>query len=193
MKGTSLHKLEGLTDLQIVEIFRKTARILQQFHDAGIVHCDVKPEHILVWEEDVFLVDFGACHIDGRCSDNHTIGTLHYAAPEQFRSPMNENSPCTIDARCDIFALGKSLLFMLAANHGILEIKDMSKTTMLSPDTTFYAKKNTYEVDAVRYRDEIHPLLQAVIDKMTAQCPDKRFRSMAEVDRSLEAFSKCLQ
>ena len=192
VKGTSLHKLKDLTDLQIVDIFRKTARVLQQFHDAGIVHCDVKPEHILVHGDEVFLVDFGACHIDGRCNDNHTIGTLHYAAPEQFGSPMNDASPCTVDARSDIFALGKSLLFVLAANHGILDIKDMSKTTVLNPDVTFYAKKNTYEVDADRYREEIHPLLQAVIDKMTAQRPDKRFSSMAEVDQCLAVFEGIL-
>ena len=190
--GIGLHKMENLTELKIVEIFRKTARILQQFHEAGIVHCDVKPEHILVHKDEVFLVDFGACHIDGRCNDNHAIGTLHYAAPEQFRAPMNDAAQCTVDARCDIYSLGKSLLFLIADSHGILDIKDMGKTTMLDPNTTFYSEKTTYEVDAERYRQEVHPLLQAVIDKMTAQCPDKRFRSMEEVDRCLAALAKLL-
>lgn len=188
--GTQLNKLEGLSDEQIVDIFCKTARVLQAFHDAGIVHCDIKPEHIFVHEDQVFLVDFGGCHIAGQCSDNHTIGTIHYAAPEQFDFSLDGREPCNIDGRTDIFALGKSLLFTLAANHGILEDRDVDRdvTVLLDRDNTFYAKDQVYTLDQDRYCDEIHPLLRAVVDKMTDKEQANRFRSMTEVERCLSAY-----
>lgn len=188
MQGTPLNKLQGLTDAQIVDIFIKTAKVLQTFHNAGIVHCDMKPDHIFVHEDQVYLVDFGASHIAGQCNDNHTIGTLHYAAPEQFRSPLDCSSPCTIDGRTDIFALGKSLLFTLAANHGLMEIMDTNVTGILDTVDTFYTREKVYTLDQERYCDEVHPLLRAVVEKMTAEEKTKRFRSMDEVARCLAAF-----
>ena len=193
VQGTSLQQMKGLTDAEVVEIFCKTARVLQEFHNAGIVHCDIKPEHILIRGEEVFLLDFGACHIAGQCNDNHTIGTLHYAAPEQFRSPMNDCEACTVDARADVFALGKSLLFVLAANHGILEIKDLSKTTILQEEVAITGKDKSYVLDGDRYNREIHPVLRAIIDKMTAHTLSRRFRSMEEVDQCLAFFQAGLR
>lgn len=192
VQGTPLDKLTGLTDMEILGIFRKTARLLQRFHDAGLVHCDMKPEHIFIDGDEVSLVDFGACHRIGQCCDNYTIGTLHYAAPEQFRASAGGECACEIDGRTDIFALGRCLLFVLAANHGLLEIKDFSKTALLDRETTFYEKDNSYVVDRDGYCDAIHPLLRAVVDKMTARDMEKRFRSMEEVNRCLAAFCESI-
>ena len=65
------------------------ASALKHAHDAGVVHCDVKPENILVRQKDgvvsgVKLADFGLArsHADGNADLALSQATLAYLAPE---------------------------------------------------------------------------------------------------------------
>lgn len=70
----------------------RTLRLLEQVgeavdfaHEAGLVHRDVKPQNILVGENDVaFLADFGLSRIgtDPASRSRPTVGTVAYVAPE---------------------------------------------------------------------------------------------------------------
>ncbi len=76
---------------------------LDYLHTHSVVHLDLKPDNILLTRigHDVKIVDFGYCYTD---SFTDTTGrTDKYAAPEQKRP----DSP--VDARTDIYAVGKIL------------------------------------------------------------------------------------
>ena len=190
IQGQSLNKLEHLTDLQIVGFFYKAAIILRSYHNNGIIHCDIKPEHMICNEGQVFLIDFGACYMEGQTTPYHATGTVQYAAPEQYHRIDSSGKPVelSIDPRTDIFALGRSLMFTLAKNHGILSQFKADRTMILDRQYSYSYKDNIYSLDQQHYSKEISPLLRSVIDKMTAENPAQRFSDMDEVITCLSHF-----
>src|SRR3954464_15688771 len=70
---------------QLVDVFTETARALEALHQAGFVHCDLKPNNILVNREfKVKVIDLGqACHVGTK--KERIQGTPDYIAPEQVK------------------------------------------------------------------------------------------------------------
>lgn len=76
-------------------------------HQRKIVHCDIKPENILVFHGgQVRLTDFGIAKISHRTIVANGTGTVGYMAPEQA---MGRPS-----ARSDVFSLGLLIFRMLS-------------------------------------------------------------------------------
>ncbi|HEX3719983.1 MAG TPA: protein kinase [Verrucomicrobiae bacterium] len=88
---------------------------LQFAHDRGIVHCDIKPENLMLDKSGrVKVADFGIAKMLGSANgsggageslgpENATqtaVGTPNYSAPEQRSDPQR------VDSRADIYSLG---------------------------------------------------------------------------------------
>lgn len=83
---------------------------LQELHRHQALHLDLKPSNIMLTavNNDVRLIDLGCSYTDARPS---TIGlSRHFAAPEQLDGSYD------VDARTDIYALGRILLEMDATS-----------------------------------------------------------------------------
>jgi serine/threonine-protein kinase len=96
-----------LPEWRALRLVGQVASALHAVHERGIVHRDVKPQNILVWnagetDEHVFLTDFGiAKAIDETRSITKfgMIGTPGYMAPE-----LREGQPAS--PACDQYSLG---------------------------------------------------------------------------------------
>ena len=96
------HRFPFFSFQRYVDHFRSIADGLQAIHRCGIVHCDVKPENVMLSEDGYRLLDLGiACEIHS--PPGEVAGTPTYMAPEQIR-----NEP--LDARTDLYSLGVTML-----------------------------------------------------------------------------------
>ena len=93
------------------------AHALAYLHGEGVVHCDLKPDNILVTPEGrAVLVDFGLSQWQGaRVSSEEVVeagiaaGTIRYMSPERIRGD-------DFDARLDLYALGCVLYELVTGN-----------------------------------------------------------------------------
>jgi serine/threonine-protein kinase len=115
LEGETLADGEELPISVIAAIGAQLAAALAALHDAGVVHCDIKPENVLVlaghtWRGAapvVKVIDFGvARRVDEPPADDASIaGTPAYMAPEQWRGQPVTGS--------DVYALGCVLFELL--------------------------------------------------------------------------------
>ena len=86
------------------------ASALAHAHSKGIVHRDIKPQNIIVINDDTIKVaDFGIANLQSEVPDveNEAIGSVHYISPEQAKG-------LPVDERSDIYSLGIVMYEMLS-------------------------------------------------------------------------------
>jgi serine/threonine protein kinase len=117
-------------------IFEEVADALAFAHENGVLHRDVKPENILLFETEsgslsAALADFGLGKLRERdtsplTSSDAKLGTVQYAAPEQWSDARD------VDERADVYALGKVLYELLMGEipypDSAMRIKDVAST-----------------------------------------------------------------
>lgn len=112
VKGETLRQRQRRKTLRLPEILDisvQVASALTVLHEAKIIHCDIKPENIMLREDGlVKVLDFGLAKLIGKKEKTAFImGTISYMSPEQARGKPT-------DARTDIWSLGICLYEMLA-------------------------------------------------------------------------------
>ena len=117
--GRDLHQIisaEGKLPVQrATRITRQLCLALEAAHSEGVIHRDLKPQNVLVDQEDqVFVSDFGLAkslevHTSMLTAAGEVNGTPRYMSPEQV-----ESGP--VDHRSDLYSLGLILYEMVTAD-----------------------------------------------------------------------------
>lgn len=101
--------------LDVLEILVRVCEALAYAHDRGVIHCDLKPQNIMVGPfGQTYIIDWGAArileseHDPGASPDSAVMGTFGFMAPEQA-----EGRATDLDERTDIFCLGGVLYYIL--------------------------------------------------------------------------------
>lgn len=106
---------QSLLPKECASIMAQVCKILSIYHNAkpSVIHRDVKPENILVdlerfrqnkGEAGVYVIDFDSAKLltEEKSKDTHLMGTMAYAAPEQFGYAQS-------DARTDVYGIGATM------------------------------------------------------------------------------------
>ena len=119
---------------------------LSALHALGIIHRDIKPEHVILTPEGtLYLIDLDAAMqlAPDKEKDTRLLGTAIYAAPEQFGLTRS-------DVRTDIFAVGILLNMLLTGAHPTVRHYNdgdlaaiISKCTRMNPASRY---QNTEEL-----------------------------------------------
>ncbi len=115
-----------------LQIVRGVSDALTYAHDRQLVHCDVKPEYILLAENHAYVTDFGISRIihtevfewGPRREIDISAGTPAYVSPEQATGERD------LDARCDVYSLGCVVFEMLSGEkpfQGTTSVSTLSK------------------------------------------------------------------
>ena len=164
-----------------IEVARQVGAALEQAHQAGILHRDIKPGNVMVTADgQVKVLDFGLAMLTGhekgldedeqdflsRTATHHTTsGTVPYMAPEVLRGEKP-------DERTDIFAFGVLLYECLTAKRPF-EGK--------SPLDVCLSILQSAPAPLVDLAPESAPAWQPFLDRCLAKDNTQRFQSMREL------------
>jgi serine/threonine-protein kinase len=157
-------------------IAMQVARALGAAHAEGVVHRDVKPENIMLHEnQGVKLTDFGIAQlvdVQGMTTTGQVLGSPAHMAPEQI-----EGREC--DARSDLFSLG-TVLSMLATGQLPFTGQNPHHVLKRIMDGKF--------ADPLQLRPTMGSRLAAIIRRLLAIDPAARYPNAEDLARDLGAF-----
>lgn len=132
-----------------------------------IIYRDMKPANIMLKPDgNVTLIDFGTAREfkEKNLADTTCLGTIGYAAPEQFGG-MGQT-----DARTDIYCLGATLYHLVTGRNPC---------------------EPPYEIKPIR---EINPALSGGLERIILKCtksnPEERYQNAAELMYALEHYDE---
>ncbi len=108
--GRPLEDSPSLSLVDVLLVFRMVATGLNAMHQKGFVHCDIKPNNILIGANGAIkIIDLGqSCKIG--TVKPRIQGTPDYIAPEQVRRQR-------LDQRTDIFNLGATMYWAFTGRN----------------------------------------------------------------------------
>ena len=178
--GFSFREEQRSLDYRI-EVFLAVCDALEYAHNRHIMHCDLKPENIMIGEShEAYLMDWGlARRFDDDASGKEwhapTIitGTPRFLAPEALRGER-------CDKRADIYAMGL-ILYEIVTLQYAYGGGDQHETVNR-------IRRGEMRPVTHRYKYPIPVDLRKIILKAAAWDKEKRYKSMEEFSSDLRRF-----
>ena len=179
---------------ELMGIAVQTAEALAAAHAAGIVHCDIKPENIMLRPDGyVKVLDFGIAklteHTPGaidtegatakqfNTGPGSIIGTIAYMSPEQVRSQV-------LDGRTDIWSLGV-LLYELIAHQQPFPGD--------SPGDVIASILRSRPRPLTQVRRDCPAGLEHIVRKALHKKRERRYQLVEDLSRDLKSLSRRLE
>ena len=175
----------------VVSYLRQSAKALQHAHQRNMIHCDIKPDNLLLNQDgQIKILDMGIAKLNDpkkksqaqdtdvntdshvKKDESHILGTVDYLAPEMA------SGEAQADPRVDIYSLGCTMFFLLTGQ-------------VPYPETTLIERILAHQEKPPRDPRELRPdtpkELAYIVLKMEEKKPEDRYQSMDEVLAALDA------
>ncbi|MBC7819913.1 MAG: serine/threonine protein kinase, partial [Planctomycetaceae bacterium] len=185
-----VHRHGPLPEGRVIHLLKQVCGSLAEAHSIGLIHRDVKPANILLnvrggMFDVVKLLDFGLVKVMDSASaalatkPGKVVGTPYYMSPEMYQSPD------TIDARSDLYAVGAVGYFLLTGTppfrgESVKEILNHHVKTAPEPPSQRLGQPVS---------PELEQLLLRCLSKSAADRPATAIEMIAELDRVPSANS----
>lgn len=165
------HRVERERREEMLELLMlQTLSVLAYVHREGIIHCDVKPQNLLLADESeaeelpvVKLMDFGFSSKYNDVLDHPIRGTLEYTAPELLSGE-------TFDHRIDLYSLGATFFHLLEGRCAFEARHPIELAKKIVSEEVSYASDSP---------------LQSVIRGLMEKVPARRFPTAEAAARAL--------
>jgi serine/threonine protein kinase len=171
IKGESywelLQRRGKLSEAEVTEMIWDILPVLDYIHTADLIHRDISPDNIILRDRDqkAVLIDFGCVKLAANAVSTTTgqsitlIGKPGYAPDEQIRRGLT--MPCS-----DLYSLAASAVVLLTGKQ---------------PDKLY----DSYQGEWKWQQIEVSTHLKRVLQKMLADRPCDRYKSVEEVTQIL--------
>ncbi len=185
-QGSLQHLLES-RNLMVKEIIDYSLDFLyaiEYLHSIGILHCDIKPNNILISEDNsAVLTDFGsAVYLDKDGKSKLRNVYYKHIAPEQCTNTC-------IDKKVDIYQIGTTLYRMCNGNqeynNQLKRYKNIDMVKLASARGKF-PKRN-------KYLPHIPKAMVNIVEKCLSINPNDRYEDVNEIIRDIEDIDENLE
>lgn len=157
----------------VLEIGVRLADAVQHAHSKNIIHCDIKPQNILIDKNlNPKIADFGIAKMVSNQTMVYTstvMGSVHYISPEQATGRQ-------VTASSDVYSLGVVLFEMLTG-----QVPFEGETAVAV--AMMHAEKQVPPLSD--YLEDVPEGLQAILDKALAKNPKDRYINAGALRREL--------
>jgi serine/threonine-protein kinase len=181
VEGESLKKKIHAGPLKLDEaigIAIQLAEGLQEAHEKGIVHRDIKPDNVMLTpKSQAKIMDFGLARSAGKTTltkEGTTLGTVAYMSPEQARGEH-------VDHRTDIWSLGVVLYEMIV---GRLPFRGDHEPAIV------YSILNEDPEPPTTVRTGVPMELEKIVKKTLAKKPSERYQHAADLIVDLKSTAR---
>ena len=172
VEGQSLKEFSSDRDPSIEQILELGIQIcegLNDAHEKGVTHRDVKPSNILIdLHGRAKIVDFGLASVVGTdhlTKTGSTLGTIGYMSPEQVQGIQT-------DHRSDLFSLGVVLYELITRRNPFKRESEAATMKAVSDDKP---------EPLARYKADVPGGLQCLIEKALEKSAETRYQTAADM------------
>lgn len=167
--GKSLEEYGAQPQEKVIDWAKQLCDVLGYLHTRKppIIYRDMKPSNVMLKPDgNLMLIDFGTAREfkEKNLADTTCLGTVGYAAPEQFGGRGQT------DARTDIYCLGTTLYHLVTGKNPCEPPYELLPIRQINPN--------------------LSDGLQRIIAKCTQKNPDDRYQSCAELMYALEHYDE---
>ena len=154
----------------VIYIMRRVLRALESLHDAGYIHCDVKPANIMIDQLGyVKLIDYGRATLVNE-KVTFLLGTPVYMAPEMHRREQSIIAS-------DLFTVGLVILEMLRGEP-LIGKSGLTEAALLNEKMTICDRLHELLPDHVRQNEVFVSVLRRFLDPD----PSRRYANAQEAE-----------